>query len=145
MSEPNFFLKTKRLMFDWNEVNHHLFYQRAIPKQILLQIVGEAKAFFSKEPNMIYLEEPLNIVGDIHGQFYDIKEIFRIGGVPGQNKYLFLGDYVDRGIFGVEVLISLFCLKINCPNQVFMLRGNHETRTMSSSYGFMQECLEKYD
>lgn len=94
---------------------------------------------------MIYLEDPVNVVGDIHGQFYDIKEIFRIGGIPGINKYLFLGDYVDRGIYGIEVIISLFVLKINCPNQIFMLRGNHETRTMASSYGFMQECFEKYD
>lgn len=59
-----------------------------------------------------------------------MKEIFRIGGVPGENKYLFLGDYVDRGIYGVEIIIALFSLKINCPNTVFMLRGNHETRTM---------------
>lgn len=58
---------------------------------------------------------------------------------------MFLGDYVDRGIYGMEVVISLLALKVNCPNQVFFLRGNHETRTMASSYGFMNECLEKYD
>lgn len=60
-----------------------------------------------------------------------------MGGIPGQNKYLFLGDYVDRGIYGMEVIISLLSLKINCPNQVFMLWGNHESWTLCATYGFL--------
>ena len=87
----------------------------------------------------------MNIIGDVHGQFYDFKEIFKLGGKPGQNKYLFLGDYVDWGIYGIEVVIALFALKINCPNTVFLLRGNHECRTMTQSYGFFDEVLKKYD
>lgn len=145
MNENNLFLKTKRFMIDWNVLNHHLFYDGKISKMTVLKIISEVKKFFQQEPNMLYLEDPITIVGDIHGQFYDIKEIFRIGGIPGQSKYLFLGDYVDRGIYGMEVVISFFALKINCPNQVFFIRGNHETRTMASCYGFMNECLEKYD
>lgn len=83
MNESNFFLKTKRTMIDWNALNHHLFYEGKLSKTTLLKIFNEARKFISAEPNLLYLEDPINIVGDIHGQYYDIKEIFRIGGVPG--------------------------------------------------------------
>ena len=57
-----------------------------------------------------------------------MKEIFRLGGNPEGTKYLFLGDYVDRGIYAVEVVLIIYALKINFPNTVFLLRGNHECR-----------------
>ena len=104
------------MMINWPALNQHLFYEGKVSKQNFLQIINEVKKFFVNEPNLIYLEDPVNIVGDIHGQFYDINEIFKIGGNPGNRKYLFLGDYVDRGIYGVEVILSFFSLKINCPN-----------------------------
>lgn len=57
-----------------------------------------------------------------------MKEIFRLGGNPEGTKYLFLGDYVDRGIYAVEVVLIIYALKINFPNTIFLLRGNHECR-----------------
>ena len=62
---------------------------------------------------------------------------------PKTHNLLFLGDYVDRGAFGLEVMIYILCLKINYPNQVFLLRGNHETKAMSEGYGFRDEVLAK--
>ena len=84
-------------------------------------------------------------MGELSRQFYDVREIFRLGGSPDNNKYLFLGDYVDRGIYAVEVVLTLYALKISYPNSVFLLRGNHECRQMTSYHNFREECLQKYD
>lgn len=55
-------------------------------------------------------------MGKLNRQFFDTREIFKIGGNPSQTKYLFLGDYVDRGVYGVEVVLLLYSLKIDFPN-----------------------------
>ena len=94
---------------------------------------------------MVKISEPLVIVGDIHGQYYDLLHVIRQGGDPGANTYLFLGDYVDRGLYGIECTILLMALKICYPSQVVLLRGNHESRTCSEVYGFRKEMLNKYD
>ena len=93
----------------------------------------------------MYLQDPVTIVGDIHGQFFDVAEILRLGGSPNSGKYLFLGDYVDRGVYAIEVVLTLYAMKISYPNGVFLLRGNHECRQMTSYHNFREECLSKYD
>jgi serine/threonine-protein phosphatase 2B catalytic subunit len=66
-------------------------------------------------------------------------------GDPSKINYLFLGDYVDRGIFGIEVLQLLFAIKINFPKSAVLLRGNHECRNMTEHFTFRAECLSKFD
>ena len=79
-----------------------------------------------KEPNLLKLKDPVTVVGDIHGQFYDFVKMLDVGGDPENTKYLFLGDYVDRGSFSVEVVLLVYAIKLNYPKTIFLLRGNHE-------------------
>ena len=70
-----------------------------------------------------------SVCGDTHGQFYDLCNIFKLGGFPSaQNPYLFNGDFVDRGSFSFETVFTLLAIKMACPAALHMLRGNHETK-----------------
>jgi diadenosine tetraphosphatase ApaH/serine/threonine PP2A family protein phosphatase len=115
-----------------------------IPADDVLSILELSKQLLIKEPNMLELSDPLIIVGDLHGQLYDLLEIFRIEPPPPDSTYLFLGDYVDRGYYSVEVLLYLLCLKLKFPSQVYLLRGNHESMAVTRVYGFYEECRAKY-
>ena len=110
----------------------------------LKKLIEQAENLLHQEPNVLRLSQPITICGDIHGQFRDLLEIFRISGIPPKTQYLFLGDYVDRGANSIQSISFLLALKIKYPDRIFLLRGNHESTLLSSSYGFKDEIISKY-
>ena len=102
------------------------------------------KEIMLSEKNLIALQTPIQLVGDVHGQFNDLLHIFNLFESPQSCKYLFMGDYVDRGYYSIHVMLTLMIYKILYPQHVHLIRGNHESRTISSTYGFYAECQSKY-
>lgn len=85
------------------------------------------------------------VVGDLHGNVHDLLRILKYVGDIGCNRLLFLGDYVDRGHFSIEVVTLLFCLTCLYPDNVFLIRGNHEFRKVNEIYGFKHQILTVFD
>ncbi|KAK0409861.1 hypothetical protein QR680_004802 [Steinernema hermaphroditum] len=108
-------------------------------------LCDKVKEILSKEPTLIRVSSPVVVCGDTHGQHNDVVNLFRIGGFPADTKYLFMGDYVDRGRMSVEVISLLFCYKIKHPSTFYLLRGNHESRELTKVYTFFDECFGKYN
>ena len=119
-------------------------FQRPILEDTVIQLCKDVKTVFDREPVLLKLAANIVVVGDLHGHIDDLLRIFERMRYPPAMRYVFLGDYVDRGIYGTEVLLLLFALKIKFPEHIYMLRGNHETQNLSRYYGFFKEVTSKY-
>ncbi|KEP65351.1 UNVERIFIED_CONTAM: protein phosphatase 4, catalytic subunit [Hammondia hammondi] len=115
-----------------------------IPEREVKALCAKAKEILVEESNVQRVDVPVTICGDIHGQFYDLLELFRVGNFLPETSYLFLGDFVDRGYFSVETFLFLLALKVRYPDRITLIRGNHESRQITQVYGFYDECLRKY-
>jgi serine/threonine-protein phosphatase PP1 catalytic subunit len=174
--------------------------KNAIPEELIIAIVRSARSIIYSEPHVVRVAPPVIICGDLHGQYYDLLNLYSrrppyggdharfveqrrqllrgrgdgdatIGskrprsvsadGATTQepspstsappsssatplNKFLFLGDYVDRGSRSIEVMVTLLAQKILFPDKMFLLRGNHEDEQVASLYGFFDECKRRY-
>jgi serine/threonine-protein phosphatase PP1 catalytic subunit len=109
----------------------------------LAVVCALARDVILREPMLVRVAAPVHIAGDLHGQFYDLLRVFAMGGLPPATRYLFLGDYVDRGAHSLETITLLLALKIKHPGSVYLLRGNHETAAVNMEYGFFDECKRR--
>ncbi|KAF9665337.1 hypothetical protein SADUNF_Sadunf16G0112300 [Salix dunnii] len=115
----------------------------------IADLCDSAERIFSSEPSVLQLKAPIKIFGDLHGQFGDLMRLFDEYGSPSTAgdiayiDYLFLGDYVDRGQHSLETITLLLALKVEYPNNVHLIRGNHEAADINALFGFRIECIER--
>jgi len=137
-------------------VIEHFRAQKLLHRKFVCQLLLAAKDLFMQLPSLVHIPLPtkadgsgpgtVTVCGDTHGQFYDLLNVFEIGGFPSEeNPYLFNGDFVDRGSFSFENVMTLILIKLACPSALHMSRGNHETKNMNKIYGFEGEVRHKYD
>lgn len=115
-----------------------------LPERLLKVACQRLKDILIEENNVQPVQLPVVICGDIHGQFFDMLELFNIGGQIPEKNYIFMGDFVDRGYNSVETFELLILLKVRYPACITLIRGNHESRQITQVYGFYDECLRKY-
>mmetsp|Transcript_28696 Transcript_28696/g.72053 ORF Transcript_28696/g.72053 Transcript_28696/m.72053 type:complete len:516 (-) Transcript_28696:232-1779(-) len=123
--------------------------QKKVHLKYAMAVMLAAKAIFDELPSVVDYEveegRVITVCGDTHGQFYDLMTIFERNGLPSaENPYLFNGDFVDRGSFSVEVIMTLLAFKVWDPQCMHLTRGNHESINMNKIYGFQGEVKAKY-
>ncbi|KAJ9537589.1 hypothetical protein OSB04_030322 [Centaurea solstitialis] len=115
----------------------------------IADLCDSSERIFSSEPSVLQLRAPIKIFGDLHGQFGDLMRLFDEYGSPSTAgdiayiDYLFLGDYVDRGQHSLETISLLLALKVEYPQNVHLIRGNHEAADINALFGFRIECIER--
>ena len=119
---------------------------KVLSARTLYHVCERVKELLMEESNVQPVSSPVTVCGDIHGQFWDLLQLFKTGGEIAENQknYIFMGDFVDRGYNSVETFEYLLVLKAAYPHRVTLLRGNHESRQITQVYGFYEECARKY-
>ncbi|EPB77213.1 Ser/Thr phosphatase family protein [Ancylostoma ceylanicum] len=111
-----------------------------ISEQDVKSLCSKAREILVQEGNVQVIDSPVTICGDIHGQFYDLMELFKVGGQIPDTNYLFLGDFVDRGFYSVETFLLLLALKVRYPDRMMLIRGNHESRQITQTTIVRAHC-----
>jgi hypothetical protein len=120
----------------------------------LIKICSKLRVVLEREPRVVFLQSPAYVFGDIHGNLEDLHffsdNLWRLGMSLTAGNFLFLGDYVDRGMNCIECVAYLFAMKLQLPGKVFMLRGNHETRDVNgweehyAERSFIYQCRSRF-
>jgi protein phosphatase len=119
--------------------------------ETVVELINRCMKVVEDQPMVLRVDAPAKVFGDIHGQYQDLMRFFDLYSAPIEGPggdiegldYIFLGDYVDRGTHSLETMCLLMALKIKYPNQIHLLRGNHEDRWINSAFGFQAECIHR--
>ncbi|XP_065157541.1 uncharacterized protein [Atheta coriaria] len=126
----------------WSPMSSVVFAQK------LMQVCQLAIEVLIKEPRLLKISTPSIVLGDFHGNFGDLlcfeEMLWPLSPRYNPSSILFLGDYVDRGFYGIEIVAYLFANKILHPTKFFLLRGNHEVREVQQMFTFLSECIIKF-
>ena len=125
------------LPVDWKLIMKNFQKNGRLSKEATVKLLKMTLDVFKKEENIVKVPDPVVFVGDIHGQFFDLVKMVDLVGKIGELNFVFLGDYVDRGMFAFEVVATLYALKLCYPSKITLLRGNHECRQMTENFNFL--------
>lgn len=122
-------------------------------KEFIAELADQCIKIVQQQPIVLRVRAPIKVFGDVHGQYQDLMRFFDLWGTPSDDAagdieaydYLFLGDYVDRGSHSLETICLLMALKVKFPEQIHLLRGNHEDRWINNVFGFAEECSLRLD
>jgi len=116
----------------------------SITSQQIANLLLLVEPIFTQEPMLVEVAAPVTMCGDIHGQVNDLVRLLDTAKWPPETRFLFLGDYVDRGPQNVDTIVLMFALKFLYPDSFYMIRGNHETKAVNAVYGFKEELQQRY-
>jgi len=136
-------LDQKHHLLSVNVVKTHFVNEGCLSFNQIRKLLRDAERFLDTEPNLLEIPSKAFVVGDIHGQFYDLISILDTFNLK-RDVLVFLGDYVDRGVFSTETYLYLMLLKAHYPCNIYLLRGNHESEKMTSYFTMKHECISKY-
>ena len=151
------FITTLLHPFDWYDNSKMDPIHSSLPfdNQEIFDLIKEVKPLLEKDHSLIRIRSPCKVFGNIHGVYDDLMRYFESFGNPSDDnqmgdinvmQYIFLGDFCDRGLYSLEVILLLFSLKIKYPDFIYLIRGHHEDKNINEKYGLGDECQERlYD
>ena len=140
--------------FDWFNSKEMDKLHESLPftNQEIFELIQEVKPLIEKDHSLIRVRSPCKIFGNIHGSYNDLMRYFESFGNPSDDnqmgdinvmQYIFLGDFCDRGLYSLEVILLLFALKVKYPDFIYLIRGHHEDKYINEKYGLGEECRDR--
>jgi len=148
------FITTLLRPFDWydNSIMDNIHSSLPFSNQEIFDLIKEVKPLLEKDHSLIRIRSPCKVFGNIYGVYDDLMRYFESFGNPSDDnqmgdinvmQYIFLGDFCDRGLYSLEVILLLFALKIKYPDFIYLIRGHHEDININEKYGLGEECHER--